>query len=93
VPVLVVIEVPGGSSELDAALIEAWGLARNPPEGNLLRMAGPMDNGWRVVSLWESRAQFETFLNERLHLSLEDAGGEGQPVISFWEVEYVHRFN
>jgi hypothetical protein len=92
VPVLVVVEVPGGSSALDAVLIEAWGLASRPPAGNLLRLAGPMDGGWRVVSLWESREQFETFLEERLHLSLQDAGA-GQPVVSVWEIEKVHRFN
>ena len=90
-PVLVVIEVPGGSSALDEALTEAWGIASSPPEGNLLRMAGPSDGGWRVVSLWESRRQFETFLEERLHLSLRDAGAD-QPVVTVWEIEKVHRF-
>lgn len=90
-PVLVVIEVPGGSSDLDDALTEAWGITSRPPEGNWIRMAGPMDGGWRVVSLWESRQQFETFLEERLHLSLQDTGG-GQPVLTFWEIETVHRF-
>jgi hypothetical protein len=92
VPVLVVIEVPGGSSELDDALTEASGIASNPPEGNLLRMGGPMEGGWRVISLWESRHQFETFLEERLHLSLQDIGA-GQPQISFWEIEKVDRLN
>jgi hypothetical protein len=91
VAVLVVIEVPGGSSDLDDALTEAWGIASSPPEGNLLRMGGPMDGGWRVVSLWESRTRFETFFEERLHLSLQDTGG-GQPVVTFWEIEKVHRF-
>ena len=90
-PVLVVIEVPGGSSALDDALTEAWRIAGSPPEGNLVRMAGPMDDGWRVVSLWESRQHFETFLEERLHLSLQGAGAD-QPVVTFWEIEKVHRF-
>jgi hypothetical protein len=91
VPVLVVVEVPGGSSALDAVLTDAWGTASSPPAGNLLRMAGPMDGGWRVISLWESRGQFETFLEERLHLSLGDRA-PGEPVISFWDIETVHRF-
>jgi hypothetical protein len=91
-PVLVVVEVPGGSSELDDALTEAWAITSNPPEGNLFRMGGPMDGGWRVVSLWESRQQFETFLLQRLHLSLQDIGA-GEPQISFWEIEKVERLN
>jgi hypothetical protein len=44
----VVVEVPGGSSELDVAFLEAWGLASSPPAGNLLRLSGPMDGGWRT---------------------------------------------
>lgn len=91
-PVLVLIEVPGGSSELDEVLTEAWGIESVPPEGNLLRMAGPMEGGWRVVSLWETREQFEAFLAERLHLSLDDQG-VGQPVVTFWEIEKVERFS
>ena len=90
--VLVVIEVPGGSSELDEALIEAWHLKGNPPSGNRLRMAGPMDGGWRVVSLWDSADQFETFLEGRLHLPLGDAG-EGMPTFTVWEIETVNRFD
>lgn len=90
-PVLVVIEIPGGSSDLDDVLTDAWGTVSRPPEGNLLRMGGPMDGGWRVVSLWKSRHQFETFLEERLHLSLQDTGG-GQPVVTFWDIEKVHHF-
>jgi hypothetical protein len=87
-----VIEVPGGSSALDEALTEAWGIAGAPPEGNLFRMAGPMDGGWRVASLWESRRQFETFLEERLHLSLQDLGS-GQLVVTFWQIEQIERFD
>ena len=91
-PVLAVIEVPGGNSALDEVLTEAWDIAGRPPKGNVLRMAGPMDGGWRVVSLWESRQQFETFLEERLHLSLQDTG-VGQLVVSFWEIERINRFD
>lgn len=90
-PVLVVVEVPGGSSELDQALMEEWNLADRPPEGNFFRLGGPMEGGWRVISLWESRTQFQQFLEERLHLTLQEAGDQ-QPTVSFWEVETVHRF-
>ncbi len=90
-PVLAVVEVPGGSSELDAVFMEAWNLTGNPPAGNRLRLAGPMDDGWRVVSLWDSRELFESFLQERLHMTLDDAGGQ-QPTVRLWEIEQVHRF-
>jgi hypothetical protein len=91
VPVLVVIEIPGGSADLDDAIIEAWDLTGHPPRGNTLRLAGPMDGGWRVVGLWDSADQFQTFLQERLHLTLE--AGEGQPTVTIWEIEKVERFD
>ena len=90
-PVLAVIEVPGGTSELDEALIEAWHSVDNPAAGNRLRMAGPMDGGWRVVSLWDSAQQFQAFLEERLHLTLDDLGAD-EPKVTFWEIETIHRF-
>jgi hypothetical protein len=91
VPVLVVVEVPGGSSALDEVMTEAWDVAGSPPPGNRLRLAGPMEGGWRIVSLWDSREQFRAFMRERLHMTLDDVGG-GQPTISIWEVETVHAF-
>jgi hypothetical protein len=90
--VLAVIEVPGGSLALDEALADAWNLNDDPPAGNRFRMAGPMDGGWRVISLWDSREQFQDFLDERLRLTLDDPGGQ-QPTVSFWEIETMHRFD
>jgi hypothetical protein len=89
--VLVVFEIPAGSSALDEALEEAWDLAGRPPPGNRLRLAGPMDDGWRVISLWDSREQFETFLRDRLHYALDEAAGS-EPTVTIWEIERVHNF-
>jgi hypothetical protein len=92
VPVLIVAEVPGGSSEQDEAIMKAMDLTSNPPSGSRLRMAGPMDGGWRVVSLWDSREQFEAFLNERLTPALEGVGRQ-RPEFAFWDIEKVSRFD
>ena len=91
-PVLVVVEIPGGNSALDEALMEAWQVTGSPPAGNRFRFAGPMDGGWRIVSVWDSREQFHDFMSERLHMTLDDIG-DGQPTISIWEVETVHAFD
>jgi hypothetical protein len=90
--VLVVVEVPGGSAALDEALKEAWDLTGTPPAGNRFRLAGPMDGGWRVVSLWDSAEQFEQFLLERLHLTLDETGDE-EPSVTVWEIETVETFS
>jgi hypothetical protein len=91
--VLVVIEIPGGSSELDHAITETWNVTSNPPPGNILRLAGPMDNGWRVVSLWDSVEQFRHFLEDQLHLALDDDDAAEQPKVTYWEVETINRFD
>jgi hypothetical protein len=55
-------------------------------------MSGPMDGGWRVVGLWDSAEQFQAFLDERLHMTLDEVG-EGLPTVTVWEIEKVHRFD
>jgi heme-degrading monooxygenase HmoA len=45
-----------------------------------------------VVSLWDSRDQFETFLKDRLHLTMADTGDQ-QPTLTFWDIEKVHHFD
>jgi heme-degrading monooxygenase HmoA len=54
-----------------------------------MRLAGPSPNGgWRVVSVWESREQFDQFRRERLEPALKDAG-LGVPQFQFWTPETV----
>jgi len=86
--VLVTSEVPGGDAKQDAAIVESLGLTQNPPKGARMRMAGPTEGGWRIVSLWDSRELFEAFVAERLAPALKDAG-RPQPNFEFWTVERV----
>ena len=91
-PVLVVIEVPGGSSALDEALTDAWNLTDHPPAGNRLRMSGPSMAAGELRESVGLPEQFQAFLEERLHITLDDAGGDA-PTITFWEIEKVDRFD
>ena len=90
-PVLVIGEAPGMTSEQDDAMVDALDLANNPPAGGRFRLSGPMDGGWRIVSLWESREHFETFLEERLNPARE-AAGRPAPRLTFWEIEKVRGY-
>ena len=51
-----------------------------PVEGLLVHVAGPGQNGFRVVDVWESEDAFRRF-GERLMPVLEEIGVEGQPEI------------
>jgi hypothetical protein len=73
VAIVVVTEIPGGSAEQDDALMGMLGPA---PAGIILRAAGPVEGGWRIIGVWESREAFDTFLRERMDPLLEAAGGD-----------------
>jgi hypothetical protein len=36
------------------------------PEGLIVHIAGPTEEGFRVIDVWESRRDWETFRDERL---------------------------
>jgi hypothetical protein len=46
------------------------------PDGCQVHIAGPMENGWRVITVWDSEEQFQQFRNEKLLPALREAGGE-----------------
>lgn len=86
--VLVTSFVPGGTAERDAAVSEALGLDGNPPAGARLRVAGPAEGGWRVVSLWDSKEAFDEFVEQRLLPALEQAG-VSKPTFEIWKADSV----
>ena len=86
--VLVIGEVAGGTAERDAAAVEALGLEANPPAGARFRVAGPTENGWRVVSLWDSQEEVDQFVEERLIPTLERAGVP-KPTFEYWPIESI----
>ena len=61
------------------------------PEGCQVHIAGPVDQGWRVITVWDSREMFDRFREERLLPAIRElAGGEGPPHVEP-EVNPVHR--
>jgi hypothetical protein len=91
VAILVVGEATGGTAEQDAAFVKAMGLESSPAPGARIRMAGPMAGGWRIVSLWDSEADWERFRDERLTPALAGVGrAMGTPEI--WPIETVLTF-
>jgi hypothetical protein len=88
VAILVVSEVAGVTAEQDAAMVKALDLDGSPPVGFRIRMAGPTAHGWRIVSLWDSEADFERFRNERLVSALAGVG-RALPTFEIWSIETV----
>ena len=46
------------------------------PDGCQVHIAGPIDQGWRVISVWDSEEQFQQFRDEKLIPAIREAGGE-----------------
>ena len=50
-----------------------------PPPGLLYHAAGPTENGWCVVEVWESQEALGAFFQQKLQQALQKAGIGGQP--------------
>jgi hypothetical protein len=74
--VVVVNEIEGGSQDLydqvNPKVMEGGTL----PDGCQCHIAGPVENGWRVITVWDSEDQFQQFRDEKLVPALREAGGE-----------------
>jgi hypothetical protein len=74
--VVIVNEIEGGSQDfydqVNPKVMEGGSL----PEGCQLHIAGPVENGWRVITVWDSEDQFQQFRDEKLIPALREAGGE-----------------
>jgi hypothetical protein len=63
----------------------------SPPPGLLVHTAGFTGNGFRIFEVWESRGDFERFLNDTLMPIVQDiAPDDGrQPQVTVYE---LHNF-
>jgi hypothetical protein len=56
-----------------------------PPVGSKFHTAWMAGDGFHVLDLWDSRQQFETFVQDRLTAGVAAAGVGGQPKVEFFE--------
>jgi hypothetical protein len=60
------MKFPEGSQEQYDEVFDRMGIRDEPPEGLVFHCAGPLDEGWSIIDVWESREHFDRFLKERL---------------------------
>ena len=84
-PGLMVHDAPGGTQEqydeVVGRLTDDRGLhslGDRPVDGILFHAAGPTDNGFRVIGVWESEEAFQRF-GEVIVPLLQEAGMPGGP--------------
>jgi hypothetical protein len=54
--------------------------------GSLFHWVTKTDDGIRVTDVWETKEQFETFAQEQIGPYTQQAGFEGPPEITFYDV-------
>jgi hypothetical protein len=89
--VVVVNEIEGGSEQLYESVNPKVMPDGKMPDGCQLHIAGPIDNGWRVITVWDSDEHFQQFRDEKLIPALREVGEEGRiaPNISTGPVHRV----
>jgi hypothetical protein len=61
-----------------------------PPAGLLLHVAGPTDEGVRIIDVWESEDDWKRFRAERLAPAIAALGGPARPEPTFRDVHPEH---
>ncbi len=81
-PVVMMVEIPEGDADFYDAVMEAldWDNSEKPV-GFISHLAGPGPNGWTVIDVWESEADFNNFAQSRLGAALAEAAGGVAPPI------------
>jgi hypothetical protein len=68
----------------------AAGLTDPAPNGLILHLAGPTDEGFRIIDVWETEATYKQFEAERLKPAIAALGGPSRPEPTFRDLHATH---
>jgi hypothetical protein len=68
------LKFAGGKQEQYEAVHGHMNVDQNPPEGMIFHCGGPIDDGWGVIDVWESREAFDRFTQSRLMPAVGELG-------------------
>lgn len=71
--IAVICEAPGMTREIYDQVYRAMH-REGPPDGGLFHVAGPTQQGWRVVEVWESQDAFDAYARTTLQPLLRRQG-------------------
>lgn len=60
------------------------------PAGLILHVAGPTDEGVRIIDIWESQQAWQYFRAQRLAPAIAALGGPGRPEATFRDLHSAH---
>ena len=68
----------------------AVGLTDPTPDGLILHLAGPTDEGFRIIDVWNSEQAWQRFQAERLRPAVAALGGPARPEPTFRDLHPAH---
>jgi hypothetical protein len=68
----------------------ASGLNCPTPHGLILHLAGPTDEGFRIIAAWNSEQAWKHFQTERLQPAIATLGGPARPEPTFRDLHATH---
>jgi hypothetical protein len=82
----------GGS--WDDYLRVAEEVGEGAPPGLIVHVAGPFEGGFRIIDVWESQSDYDSFLEQRLMPAFERALGptraaENPPPLETLDVQHI----
>lgn len=87
--VVVSAVAPGLSADMYEAVSGKAMPGDQLPDGCQLHIAGPVEQGWRVITVWESRDAFDRF--RKLLPAIRELAGDEAPPAAEPEVNPVHK--
>jgi hypothetical protein len=69
----------GGTKDQYDATVAAVHPPGGLPAGQTHHFAGPSEDGWQVVAVWDSQESLDAFMGETLMPALEELGEAGFP--------------
>jgi hypothetical protein len=81
----------GPGTQMYDGVNAAMGIAEDPPDGLVFHWAGEVDGKWTVTDVWDSRAAYDRFQQERLLPAIQqvvgvDPSNGPQPTVSEFSV-------
>ena len=75
--VVVVAEIDGGDQQFFEQVRGKAMPGDRLPDRCKAQIAGPIEGGWRVITVWDTEEQFHGFRNEKLIPAIRETAGEG----------------
>jgi hypothetical protein len=73
------IRFADATAEQYDAINAEMGVEDDMPDGLIFHAAGPIKDGWGILDFWDSRAQFDAFLESRIGPAIGAVGDAAPP--------------